>query len=508
MEQNVFVKTRNLTKTFGEVKANDQVNFDVLKGEIHAVLGENGAGKSTLMNMLSGLYKPDSGSIMIKGEVVSFSSPKDAIAKGIGMIHQHYKLVDVLSAKENILIGKKGKFFLDKNKSFKSIKNIADQYGLPIHPNKRIMDMSIGEKQSVEIIKVLYSGADILILDEPTAVLTPQETEKLFQILRKMADNGCAIIIITHKLNEVMSISDRVTILRKGQTIDTVITEETTPKELTDLMVGASTNLSIDRPTVKRGAEILKIKNLTAKNKDQVEVLKNISFSMYQGEILGVAGIANSGQKELCESIAGLYPIESGEILYHDENIVGHKPVDIIRSGISMSFIPEDRLGMGLAASMDMINNYLIKEHHNQKGVFLKRKPIEKKCEEMIEKLDIQTPGIHHPVKELSGGNIQKVLIGREIDTQPNILVTAYAVRGLDINSAHRIYDLINEQKKNNVAVLFIGEDLDILLELCDRILVMCDGSVTGIVKASETTKEDLGYMMTGNMKREGIFYV
>src|SRR6056297_261766 len=508
MEQNVFVKANKLTKTFGQVKANDAVDFDLLKGEIHAVLGENGAGKSTLMNMLSGLYKPDSGSIMIKNEEVSFNSPKDAIAKGIGMIHQHYKLVDVLSAKDNILIGKKGSFFLNKNKSYDSIKNIADQYGLPIHPNKKVSEMSIGEKQSVEIIKVLYSGADILILDEPTAVLTPQETKKLFEILRKMADNGCGIIIITHKLNEVMAISDRVTILRKGQTIDTVLTKETTPKELTDLMVGESTNLSIERPKVKRGEEILKVNNLVAKNKDQVEVLKNISFSMYQGEILGVAGIANSGQKELCESIAGLYEIESGEIRYHGENIVGHKPVDIIKSGISMSFIPEDRLGMGLAASMDMINNYLIKEHHNQDGMFLKRKPIEKKCEEMIERLDIQTPGIHHPVKELSGGNIQKVLIGREIDTHPSILVTAYAVRGLDINSAHRIYDLLNEQKKNNVAILFIGEDLDILLELCDRILVMCNGSITGIVKSNETTKEDLGYMMTGNMEREGIFYV
>jgi len=508
MEQKVFVKTVNLTKTFGKVKANEQVNFNVLKGEIHAVLGENGAGKSTLMNMLSGLYKPDSGSIFIKDKEVNFNSPKDAIAKGLGMIHQHYKLVDVFSAKENILIGKKGKFFLDKEKSFETIKNIADQYGLPIHPDKKVSDMSIGEKQSVEIIKVLYSGADILILDEPTAVLTPQETEKLFKIIRRMANNGCAIIIITHKLNEVMAVSDRVTILRKGQTIDTVLTQLTTPKKLTDLMVGKSTNLSIQRPIIERGSEILKISNLSVKNKDNVEVLKNLSFSMYQGEILGVAGIANSGQKELCESIAGLYQVDSGEILYNGENIVGHKPVDIIKSGISMSFIPEDRLGMGLAASMDMVNNYLIKEHHNQKGIFLKRKPIEKKCEKMIQSLDIQTPGIHHPVKELSGGNIQKVLIGREIDTHPSILVTAYAVRGLDINSAHRIYDLLNEQKKNKVAILFTGEDLDILLELCDRILVMCNGSITGIVKATETSKEDLGYMMTGNMEREGMFYV
>lgn len=503
-----FIKTQDLSKSFGKVKANQNVNFEVKQGEIHAVLGENGAGKSTLMNMLSGLYKPDSGSICIRGNEVSFNSPKDAIKEGIGMIHQHYKLVDILSAKENILIGQKGSLFLDKNKISREIKEIANKYGLPIDPDKKIFNMAIGEKQSVEILKVLYAGAKILILDEPTAVLTPQETKKLFKIIRKMASDGCAIIIITHKLNEVMEVSDRVTILRKGQTVGTVNTKESSPKELTDLMVGKSTNLSIERPIVEKGEEILKVSKLNAKDHEDIKTLKNLSFSLYKGEILGVAGVANSGQKELCESIAGLYPIDSGKILYKGENIVGHKPVDIIQSGISMSFIPEDRLGMGLAASMDMVNNYLIKDHHNQKGIFLKRKPIEKKCEEMIEKLDIKTPGIDHPVKELSGGNIQKVLIGREIDTNPNILITAYAVRGLDINASHTIYDLLNEQKNKGVGILFIGEDLDILLELCDRILVMCNGEITGIVNTTETTKEEIGYLMTGNKVNKEVYDV
>lgn len=498
MSNEVFVKMENLMKSFGTVKANHNVNFELKKGEIHAILGENGAGKSTLMNMLSGLYQPDGGSIYIHNKKIKLQSPKDAIKQGIGMIHQHYKLVEVLSAKENIVMGEKGSMFLNKKKISTDILELANKYGLPINPDKKIFEMSIGEKQSVEILKVLYAGANILIMDEPTAVLTPQETEKLFIIMKNMAAKGCAIIIITHKLNEVMEVSNRVTILRKGETIVTVNTKDSSPKELTNLMVGATIDLSIERPKVNRGSETLKISNLVAKNNEKVTVLNNMSFSLYGGEILGIAGVAGSGQKELCEAIAGLYPVTSGKIIYDNENIAGNTPASIIKKGITMSFIPEDRLGMGLVASMDMVDNYLIKDHHNQKGFFLKRKPIENICEKMIEQLEIKTPGINHPVKELSGGNIQKVLIGREIQTNPHILITAYAVRGLDVNSSHTIYDLINQQKKKNVAILFIGEDLDVLLELCDRIMVLCEGKIIGIVKAEDATKEDLGYMMAG----------
>lgn len=498
MNNHIYVKMQNISKRFGSVLANDQVDFDVKKGEIHALLGENGAGKSTLMNMLSGIYKPDGGSIFIHGEEVSFSNPKESIDHGIGMIHQHVKLVDVLSAKENIIMGMKGSFFINGKKVSKEITQVSNQFGIQVNPDKKIHAMSIGEKQSVEILKVLYKGANILIMDEPTAVLTPQETKKLFQVMRRMASEGCAIIIITHKLNEVMDISDRVTVLRRGRTVGTLITKETSPKEMTDMMVGESTNLSIDRPSVIRGEKALCVKGLSAKDKEGVSVLKNLSFDLYEGEVLGVAGVSGSGQKELCEAIAGLYPVENGEIIYNGDNLVSKSPRDIIKAGISMSFIPEDRLGMGLVASMDMVDNFLLKAHHEQKGVMIQRKPVAKHCEEMINRLDIKTPGIHHPVKQLSGGNIQKVLIGREIDTNPHVLITAYAVRGLDIGASHTIYDLINEQKKKQVAILFIGEDLDIIMELCDRIMVMCDGEITGVVQSEKVTKDELGLMMAG----------
>lgn len=505
MDNQVFVKMENICKSFGTVKANNNINFEVNKGEIHALLGENGAGKSTLMNMLSGFYKPDSGSIYIHGNKVTSMNPKESINLGIGMIHQHYKLVEVMTARDNVILGQSGSMIMKNRELSKEIREIADKYGLMVDPDKKVYDMSIGEKQAVEILKVLYQGADILIMDEPTAVLTPQETKKLFEIMRNMAKNGCSIIIITHKLNEVMDVSDRVTILRKGQTVKTVNTKESSPKELTDIMVGKSVNLSIERPEVTRGEAALVIRNLGAEDIDKVKVLKDITFNMYEGEILGVAGVAGSGQKELCESIAGLYPVTGGEINYKGENIVGKTPQDIIFKGISMSFIPEDRLGMGLVASMDMVDNFMLKEQHNQNKIILDRKSVAQKCRDMIKSLDIVTPGISHPVKQLSGGNIQKVLIGREIETNPHVLITAYAVRGLDIGASHTIYDLVNEQKKKKVAILFIGEDLDVLLRLCDRIMVLCNGEITGIVKASEVTKEDLGLMMAGQKRNEEV---
>ena len=498
MNNNVFVEMKNISKTFGTVIANENINLIVNKGEVHALLGENGAGKSTLMNMLSGIYKPDSGSIFIHGKEISFSSPKESIQNGIGMIHQHYKLVDVMSASENILMGQPTSFFVHKKNLEKKINDISNKFGLLIEPNKKVYNMSIGEKQTLEIVKVLYRDADILILDEPTAVLTPQETKKLFKIIRNMTKEGCAVIIITHKLHEVMEISDRVTVLRKGKTVATVSTKDTNPKELTDLMVGKAVDLSIERLEKEKGSQILELKNICAYDKDKVKVLDNITFQLFEGEILGVAGVAGSGQKELCESISGLYPISEGNILYEGSSILGLNPRDIIKRGISMSFIPEDRLGMGLVASMDMVDNFLLKEYHLQKGAFVNRKIIKSTCKEVIKKLSIKTPGINHPIKELSGGNIQKVLLGREIDTNPHVLITAYAVRGLDIGASHTIYDLINEQKSKNVAILFIGEDLDVLMELCDRIMVMCDGKITGIVDAKTITKEELGLLMAG----------
>jgi simple sugar transport system ATP-binding protein len=495
-----------ITKTFGRVVANNNVNLEVKFGEIHALLGENGAGKSTLVNMLSGIYTPDSGSIFIRGKEVRFSSPRDSIAAGIGMIHQHFKLVEVFTAKENIILGQRIGLFLNEKGLTARIKELAARYELEVDPEKKVYEMSVGEKQTLEILKVLYRGANILILDEPTAVLTPQETEKLFVIMRKMKDEGCAVIFITHKLNEVMAIADRITVLRKGETVKTVEKGATSAQELTELMVGRPVDLRIKRLETEKGRKVLEVKDLRVLNEEGVEVLRGLNFDLFAGEILGVAGIAGSGQRELCEAIAGLYPVKSGEILFEGDNLVGKTPREIITKGISMSFIPEDRLGMGLVASMDMVDNLILKQYQNQKGIFIDRKPAVAKAKEIIKKLDIQTPGIDHPIRQLSGGNIQKVLLGRELDSNPTLLITAYPVRGLDINASHTIYDLLNEEKKKGVAVLFIGEDLDVLLELCDRIMVLSRGEITGILDAAKATKERLGLLMLGerNGKLEG----
>ncbi|WP_053984508.1 ABC transporter ATP-binding protein [Niameybacter massiliensis] len=504
MDQTVVVQLKNITKRFGEVIANEGVDLTLKKGEIHALLGENGAGKSTLMNMLSGIYSPDSGFIFVRSEKVHFSSPKSAIAKGIGMVHQHFKLVESFTAKENIIAGS-GKFFTKGSHEADCVKTLCKKYGLTIDLDKKVSEMSVSEKQMLEIIKVLYRGCDILILDEPTAVLTPQEVEKLFDIVRLMKQDGKSIIIITHKLNEVMALCDVVTVLRKGTVAKTVDIKDTNTVHLTQLMVGHSEALSIERKPVHDPKSVYDILDVTVKDKEGVPLLNKVSFSLRSGEILGVAGVAGSGQKELCEALVGLKTLESGKLVFEGEEVTGLKPRTIYEKGISMSFIPEDRLGMGLVGSMGTADNLLLKEYHTQKGLFLDKKGIKAKAEAMVEKLSIKTPNINHPVKMLSGGNIQKVLLGREIDANPRVLITAYAVRGLDVGSTHQIYDLINEQKEKGVAVLFVGEDLDVLMQLCDRIMVMCDGEMTGLVEADGVTKEQLGLMMGGQHANKGI---
>ena len=480
MTEQYAIECRQITKAFGSVVANDKIDLTVRYGEIMALLGENGSGKTTLMNMLSGIYHPDAGSILVGGKEVSINSPVDSRNLGIGMIHQHFKLVDVFSAMDNIVLGTKGKR-LGRKALREKIEALGQSFGLEIEPEKKVYDMSVSEKQTVEILKVLYRGAQILILDEPTAVLTPQETERLFKILRRMREQGCAIIIITHKLNEVLSISDRVTILRKGKSIETVETAGCDEKKLTE-----------QRET------ILKIVDLTVDKSDGGVALDDISFEIKTGEILGVAGVAGSGQKELCETLTGLMDAKKGAILYRKENIIGKTPAEIIRLGISMSFVPEDRLGMGLVASMGMVDNMLLKSYSEGKGLFVDRKPAREMAERLIGELGIVTPGVDTPVRMMSGGNVQKVLLGREIESSPQVLITAYPVRGLDINSSYLIYDLLNQQKKKGVAVVYIGEDLDVLLELSDRIMVLCHGKITGIVDAKKLTKEQLGLMMTG----------
>lgn len=491
------IECKKITKTFGSVVANDEIDLSVRYGEILALLGENGSGKTTLMNMLSGIYHPDSGSIFIGGSEVTIHSPVDAMRLGIGMIHQHFKLVEAFRAMDNIVLGTEGKKEND-GKLRKKIHEISESFGLEIEPDKYVSELSVSEKQTVEILKVLYRGAQILILDEPTAVLTPQETDRLFAILRKMKEKGCAIIIITHKLQEVLDISDRVTILRKGKSIETVNTGECDARKLTELMVGRPVSLEIERPPAEDVSTILKVVDLTVYKSDGSKALDEISFKIRRGEILGVAGVAGSGQKELCETIAGLMDAREGAILYNKENLIGKTPSQIINMGISMSFVPEDRLGMGLVASMGMTDNMLLKNYREAKGPFVNRKPARELASSLVEKLSIVTPGIETPVRLMSGGNVQKVLLGREIESRPHLLITAYPVRGLDIHSSYTVYNLLNEQKKKNVAVMYIGEDLDVLLELSDRIMVLCHGRITGILDARRATKEEVGMLMTG----------
>ena len=493
----------NISKSFGDVKANDKISFSVKYGEIFALLGENGAGKSTLVNMLSGVYSPDRGEIYVHGQKLRLSSPADSIAAGIGMIHQHFKLIEVMTALENIAIGQEHAFILNKKTIRKKIDGICSKYGFKIDIEKLVRDMSVGEKQTVEILKVLYRGADILILDEPTAVLTPQESERLFDILIRMKEQGCAIILITHKLQEVMEISDRVCVLRHGRVIDTVNTKETTPMELTSMMVGKKVTLSIERPPVKSQEVVLEVRNLSLIDREGIKKLDDVSFKVYSGEILGIAGIAGSGQKELCESIQGIERRKRGEIIFKGENIARLTPRAIFEKGLRISFIPEDRLGMGLVPTMSIVDNVILKDYYMQKGIFLDRTVGEKRAEHIIKMLNVQTPDIYHPVNKLSGGNIQKILLGREIDSNPDFLVTAYPTRGLDIGSAHLIYDELNRQKEKGIGILYVGEDLNILLSLCDRIMVMFEGKIIGTVNAEDATKEEIGLMMLGEKATE-----
>ena len=564
MEKQTVIELRGITKRFGtKVIANNNVSIDVKEGEILSILGENGCGKTTLMNMLAGIYYPDEGTILIRGVEASIRSPKDALRYKIGMIHQHFKLIDVFTAAENIVIGTDDGEKYNIKAAKNRINAMSEKYGFHIELDKKIYEMSVSEKQTVEIVKALYRGADVLILDEPTAVLTPQEIDRLFDVLRAMREDGKSVIIITHKLNEVMAISDRVTVLRKGEHVQTVNTLETSEKELADMMVGQKVTLDIDRPLPENTEIRLAVDGLSLMGSEGHLVLDNVSFDAYSGEILGIAGIAGSGQRELLESIAGLHHLQQGHVTYYnpkkdkpitfyhksfervmelakegmlryadgrdftgkdesgkalpkkviraqveageiffkaDEviNLREKTPLQIRELGVRFSFVPEDRLGMGLVGSMDIIDNMMLRSYRRGRSVFVDRKAPENLANEIVESLQVATPDTHTPVRRLSGGNVQKVLVGREIAAGPRVLMAAYPVRGLDINSSYMIYNLLTEQKKNGVAVVFVGEDLDVLLSLCDRILVIAGGKVMGTVDARKAKKEDIGLMMTG----------
>ena len=502
MSTQAAIELKNITKTFGSIVANKDVNLTVDRGEILSILGENGSGKTTLMNMISGIYFPDHGQIFVGGKEVVIRSPKDAFDLKIGMIHQHFKLVDVFSATENIVLGfDDGRYNLKRSAA--KIREILDRYGFELDLNKKIYQMSVSEKQTVEIVKVLYRGADILILDEPTAVLTPQETKKLFNVLRNMKNDNKSIIIITHKLNEVMEISDKVSVLRKGEYIGTVNTADATEASLTEMMVGKKVDLNIERTEVENKEDRLIVNNMCYVNREGVKVLNHVSFTAKSGEILGIAGIAGSGQRELLESIAGLRHLTHGSIIYNNaktgsqDNLRDKTPVQIRDLGIRLSFVPEDRLGMGLVGNMDIVDNMMLRSYKKGKTAFLEKKEPRDLAEKIINDLEVVTPSANTPVRRLSGGNVQKVLVGREIAASPTVLMAAYPVRGLDINSSYLIYNLLNEQKEKGVAVVFVGEDLDVLLELCDRIVVISSGQISDIVDARTATKEQLGLLMT-----------
>lgn len=509
MSNNLAVELKGITKVFGQVVANKNVNLQVRRGEILAILGENGSGKTTLMNMVSGIYYPDEGQIFVDGKEVLIKSPKDAFNYKIGMIHQHFKLVDIFNATENIVLGIEDDKKYNIKRAEKRVNEITQKYGFSIDLNKKIYEMSVSEKQTVEIIKVLYRGADILILDEPTAVLTPQETEKLFNVLRRMRADNKTVIIITHKLHEVLEISDRVATLRKGEYVGTVNTCDATEQSLTEMMVGEKVDLNIERREPENPVERLVVSNLSVKGTDGKNALDDVSFTAYGGEILGIAGISGCGQKELLEAIAGLQKTISGSsVIYKPEGsepqqIVGKSPRAIRKMGIALSFVPEDRLGMGLVGNMDIIDNMMLRSYKKGKSAFLDRKKPKKLANRVIDKLEVVTPSATTPVRRLSGGNVQKVLVGREIASHPKVLMVAYPVRGLDINSSYTIYNLLTEQKEAGTAILFVGEDLDVLIELCDRIMVMNSGRVTGIVDGRTAKKEEIGLLMTKNADRE-----
>lgn len=506
---NVAIELRGITKRFGSVVANKGVNLTVCNGEILSLLGENGSGKTTLMNMISGIYHPDEGQIIIGGEEVSINSPHDAFNYKIGMIHQHFKLVDLFTAAENIILGldEKGKF--DIKAVSQKVADISSKYGFDIDPSKKIYEMSVSEKQTVEIIKVLYRGADILILDEPTAVLTPQETRKLFDILRRMRDDGKAIIIITHKLHEVLDLSDKVAVLRHGEYVGTVNTSEADENILTEMMVGKKVELNIERPEPVDPQDRLVVEHIDCMSREGVKLLDDVSFTVRSGEIFGIAGIAGSGQRELLEAIAGLQKLDGGSIIYNNpktgksENLRDKTPLEIRELGVRLSFVPEDRLGMGLVGNMSVIDNMMLRSYRRGKSMFVERHGPEELAHKIIKDLEVATPDAETPVRRLSGGNVQKILLGREISSSPTLLMAAYPVRGLDINSSYLIYDLLNDQKRKGVAVIFVGEDLDVLLDLCDRIMVIGSGRITGILDGRTATKNEVGYLMTKTDREE-----
>ncbi len=500
MEQTPMIEMRGISKEFPGVKANDHVSFSVRAGEIHALLGENGAGKSTLMSVLTGLYRPDGGEILIHGNKMDFSSPKDAVNQGVGMVHQHFKLVQPFTVAENVMLAVKDlKQVYNLKEIEQKITEQSEAFGLSVDPKAKLWQLSVGEQQRVEIIKLLLRGAEILILDEPTAVLTPQEADALYATLHKMAESGKAVVLISHKMNEVMENTDRITVLRNGQSVGTVETAETDDQELARMMVGH------DIPTLDKKEpccceeKIIVLNRISANGDNGVQKLKDVSIAISKGEILGVAGVDGNGQKELAEVVAGQREADRGSISFLGSDCTKSGRKERIEQGIS--YVPEDRMTTGLVTDMNAYENIMLNGYRKVPGPLIHWKKVKKYTESLVDKFDVRLASLNNPVKMMSGGNIQKLLLAREIDSDPKLIITVYPMRGLDIGATDYVKRLLMEQSEDGKAVLLISEDLDDLLTMSDRIVVLHGGEVMGIVNPAEATREEIGLMMAGKRK-------
>jgi general nucleoside transport system ATP-binding protein len=495
------IELSGIVKRFPGVVANDGVSFEFHAGEVHALLGENGAGKTTLMRILYGLYQPDEGEIRIDGRPVTIHSPADSIRHGIGMIHQHFMLVPTLTVAENVALGlgsSRG-VLLDTDRVAERIAQLAKAYGLRVDPHAMVWQLSVGEQQRVEILKALYRGAAALILDEPTAVLTPQEVDELFATLRRMAGEGHALVFISHKLHEVLSISDRVTVLRDGRVVQTLATQGTSRQELARLMVGREVLLRVDRPAVDLGEVRLRLENVSATGDAGLSAVRDVGLEIRGGEILGIAGVSGNGQRELAEVIAGLRKTTAGRINFDGTEIGGWSPERRIRKGLA--YIPEERMRDGVIRELSVEENLMAEDHAQPpfaRGIFLDFAQISRHCDELIEGYEIKTPSRSTPLRNLSGGNIQKLILARELSRQPGVLIAAQPTRGVDIGSTEYIHRRIIAQRAAGTATLLISEDLDEVRNLSDRIAVMYEGRIMGVVERDQASIEQLGLMMAG----------
>ncbi|MFW6273479.1 MAG: ABC transporter ATP-binding protein [Halanaerobium sp.] len=506
-EDNYILDMQNITKIFPGVKANDNVNLAIKKGEIHALVGENGAGKTTLMNVLYGLYKPDGGEVFFKGEKVELKEPQDAINLGIGMVHQHFMLVDPLTVTENIILGNEPRngIKLDRKKAKKEVQDISQKYGLYVDPDAKIRDIPVGMEQRAEIIKTLYRGAELLIFDEPTAVLTPQEIKELFEIFKSLKEQGKTIIFITHKLKEVKAISDRITVLRDGKSVDTVITEDVTQEDVAELMVGRQVLLQVEKTDAKPGEKIFEVKDLNVNDNRDIRAVNDVSFSVYKGEILGIAGVEGNGQTQLIEALTGLRDIESGKIMLRDKDISDFNAREIKREKVA--HIPEDRHKHGLIMDFDLKENVILGYHDLEpfsKNGIMKYESIADYTQKLIEEYDIRGAGMQSQAKNLSGGNQQKLIVAREFSHDPEFLIASQPTRGVDVGSIEFIHKQIIDRRDAGAAVLLVSAELNEILSLSDRIAVIFEGEIVDILKASETDEMELGRLMTGSKSDAG----